>query len=439
MNIKLINITSYSHQGKRPYQEDNFVSGDNFLLVSDGVGGSAKGDVASRLVKEHWAKAISENRITLENYLDDIQKVVDSCLEEMNEFAQSFPESMGMGATLALLLQLDDKLFSIHIGDSRIYHFSKEGKIKWRSKDHSLVQELVNAGVITEEEAHNHPQKNRITRALIAKPDHNTQAAITELKDFDEGDTFLVCSDGVLESWEDKVLSAYIKKKEDNSKLIIEIEQLCSENSSDNNTAILADLDIFKENQQELMLDDAMIEDDTNDDENESIIISESSDEDSNDKSSESLRESLEPIPELSEKPDKKNENLQAALSTEQKELQQNETKVEVSDKIDVSKKENKNKKTLFSKLLKYFVLPLCMVLLGISIANWMESKKVVIESETITPNIKPINNQKNQLENGKSGGSVTKPQTNSQNRQNGTNDVDSILTEKSDMTKKNK
>ena len=353
MNIKLNNIASYSHQGKRAYQEDNFIKGTNFLLVSDGVGGSAKGNIASKIVTEHWANAIIEEKIKLDNYLADVQNEVDSCIQKMNQYAHKNPESIGMGATLALLLQIENKFLSIHIGDSRIYHFSKDGKIKWRSKDHSLVQELVTAGLITDEETHNHPQKNKITRALIAKPDHKTQAAVTELNDLEDGDTFLVCSDGVLESWEDKVLTAYVKNKQDNNKLIHEIENLCAESSSDNNTAIVANVEVLEAKQQESVPVSVIEEQDANDEEDGVIIIDESSNENAivdeilvaKDASNVSMDQSSEPTDEGD--PDQASEKED-----------ENDKKEKEGDGGTSEDKKNKDKKpkSWLSKLLKYFI-----------------------------------------------------------------------------------
>jgi serine/threonine protein phosphatase PrpC len=236
----LINIYSYSHQGKRTYQEDSHSFGDNFLLVSDGVGGMAKGEIASDLVTDIFSSAIKKNEITHEEVENDIGKVVGKILLAMISYAGEHPESWGMGATLALLLQLDDSFFSIHIGDSKVYHFGSDGVVKWRSKDHSLVQELVSAGIIKESDAHDHPRKNIITRVLQAKEDHRVRASIHELENVVQGDRFLVCSDGVIESWTDAGLSSLFSSICDNEDIIREIEKFCASNSSDNNTAIIA-------------------------------------------------------------------------------------------------------------------------------------------------------------------------------------------------------
>lgn len=245
-SYNLINLYSYTHQGKREYQEDNFAYTDTFLLISDGVGGMAKGEIASGIVKSVICSELSKNDLKIDEIENNAADMVDKILREMLDYTQLHPESWGMGATMALLLQLNDSFFSIHIGDSRIYHFGSDGVVKWRSKDHSLVQELVAAGIIKEADAVGHPRKNIITRVLQAKEDHRVKASIHKLENVVCGDRFLVCSDGVIESWTDTGLSSLFSSVSNNEDIIIrEIEKFCASHSSDNNTAIVASVQIY--------------------------------------------------------------------------------------------------------------------------------------------------------------------------------------------------
>jgi serine/threonine protein phosphatase PrpC len=242
MKLKLNNILAYSHQGKRDYQEDSFGFGDFFLIVSDGVGGLAKGNIASKIVVDHFKEAYQSGLFRGEDIEVEVKTVVDSCLLALLDYANQYPESYGMGATLAMVIQVQDTFYSIHIGDSRVYLLDSQGDIKWRSTDHSLVQELFTAGIITEEELTTHPRRNVITRVLQAKEEHSTSAAITELKQVEEGDVFLVCSDGVTESWSDKALQISASHHKLLQDFMDDVALYASVHSSDNNTAVFSDV-----------------------------------------------------------------------------------------------------------------------------------------------------------------------------------------------------
>ena len=161
-------------------------------------------------------------------------------MQTLWEQVRENPESHGLGATLAMVVQVEDQIYAIHIGDSRIYHFAADGTIKWVSKDHSFVQELIDAGIITPEQATDHPKRNVITRILQGKKDHQVKASVTQLKSVDNGDIIMVCSDGVLESWTNEGLSTLVSRMADTWKIICEIKKHCTEHSSDNNTAVVA-------------------------------------------------------------------------------------------------------------------------------------------------------------------------------------------------------
>ncbi|MCB0516193.1 MAG: protein phosphatase 2C domain-containing protein [Chitinophagales bacterium] len=236
-----LKINHYTHPGQRDYQEDKFAFGEGYLLVSDGVGGHAKGNKASEIVAKTCEAAINKSLPTPETIQAWVEHLVSEILENMWKYVEQHPESHGMGATLAMVLQVEANLYSIHIGDSRVYHFASDGRIKWVSKDHSLVQELLDAAVLTPEQAADHPRKNIITRVLQGKEGHKVKAAITELATVEKGDFLLVCTDGVLEAWTDEALSVLLGSPPQNVELLIkEIAQPCIENSHDNNTAVLA-------------------------------------------------------------------------------------------------------------------------------------------------------------------------------------------------------
>ncbi|MCZ2101576.1 MAG: protein phosphatase 2C domain-containing protein [Chitinophagales bacterium] len=238
--MELKQIVYHQHQGRREYQEDSYAHGADFIMVSDGVGGQAKGEVASDIVSSIWREAAIQHVFVSDNLEEKIQEVVAKTIETLKGYVVENPDGEGMGATLAYAGIVGDNLVAIHIGDSRIYHFGSDGRIKWRTKDHSLVQELVDGGIIAPEAAATHPRRNIITRVLQAKEGALVKADFHLLTDIEEGDIIMVCSDGIMESWSDEGLESVIHGKKTIEDSIKEIGDHSAEMSNDNNTAVMA-------------------------------------------------------------------------------------------------------------------------------------------------------------------------------------------------------
>lgn len=235
-------ISIFSNRGKRAYQEDSLLANEKILIVSDGVGGNVKGDLASKIVVESfeiYANFISSNSHDYVSVARGICDYVVMCLQ--NSIVIN-PEYEGMAATLATLYFINNELIATHLGDSRIYHFSKQGDLKWRSKDHSFVQQLIDAELITDEEAGSHPKRNVITRVLQAEKSKRTEPETQVLENAKAGDRFLLCSDGVLEVWSDAELEELFGLGYTNEIIVKEIEERCAVFSKDNNTAIVASI-----------------------------------------------------------------------------------------------------------------------------------------------------------------------------------------------------
>lgn len=157
-NIREINEDSI---GK--YENDEFA----VYIVADGMGGHNAGDVASKIAVESCIEYIKRNR-----YLDDMERLLKESIKYANNNiyikAENSEMLYGMGTTITACIIQNEKVVIANVGDSSCY-IVKEENIKKITKDHSLVQELVDDGSITEEEAVNHPNKNIITRALGTK------------------------------------------------------------------------------------------------------------------------------------------------------------------------------------------------------------------------------------------------------------------------------
>lgn len=245
------NFTSFSHfseQGKRENNEDSIFPNNEFepktpllFLVCDGVGGQAKGEIASDLVCTQMDTFFATNKIevsdkvTIQNALKFVEEKFDS-----NIVAQ--PDTKGMASTMTLLHLHSKGATVAHIGDSRVYQF-RNGEILFKTKDHSLVQELFETGNITEEQMATHPMRNRITRAIQGASVKPTEPSVTVLTDLKVGDIFLLCSDGVLESFDDDQLKEIFARTNSEDTIAAKLVQQCRDTSNDNYSAYIIKLE----------------------------------------------------------------------------------------------------------------------------------------------------------------------------------------------------
>lgn len=166
------------------------------LVVCDGMGGARAGNVASELAVGAFFDAVLERLVDPER-TEDEYILLDEAVSLSNRVVcnRSYgdAECIGMGTTLVAALIKDQKVFVVNVGDSRGYMISDDG-IRQITRDHSLVEDMVQRGEITREQARNHPQKNLITRALGA-----SEQVVADI--FEEpvvpGSCLLLCSDGL--------------------------------------------------------------------------------------------------------------------------------------------------------------------------------------------------------------------------------------------------
>lgn len=185
-----------SMQGGRTENQDDFGCIETplgfLIVVCDGMGGGPGGKTASYLVKTAVFETFSKCS-SLASPFDVIKLAVDCANETLGEHVKKIPELEGMGSTLVLLLIGEKSAFVAHLGDSRCYQL-RENKLVFRTKDHSVVGELVRNGALSEEQARTSPQSNIITRGLGSTTNH--VAEIVELP-YQKGDRFVLCTDGV--------------------------------------------------------------------------------------------------------------------------------------------------------------------------------------------------------------------------------------------------
>ncbi len=177
----------------RRLNEDSFLAHPGLFLVADGMGGHAAGDVASRIAVE----VFEEQLAALPLVPADVERLVTEANRRVRQRADA-EDTEGMGTTLVGLALVDNggaaSLMVFNIGDSRCYAWSDESGLELVTKDHSVVQELVDAGAISSSDAKRHPDRNVVTRAIGVEP---TAAADFTVLPRAARQRFLLCSDGV--------------------------------------------------------------------------------------------------------------------------------------------------------------------------------------------------------------------------------------------------
>ena len=198
----------------RPLNEDSYFvsepdsSGTVFAIVADGMGGHNAGEVAS-------GKAVGIVQQDVlgqcgKNAKDLLVKAVEDANREIYEMSINAKNLSGMGTTMTACVAEEHNVTAVQVGDSRLYLIRGED-ITQITKDHSLVEMLVENGKITKEEARRHPQKNIITRAVGT--DKTVDADIYEFA-VEKGDVILLCSDGLVNMVEDEEILSVINLSE---------------------------------------------------------------------------------------------------------------------------------------------------------------------------------------------------------------------------------
>ncbi len=193
MAIKIIS-SSQSDKGKvRSSNQDSGYSGTNLYVVADGMGGHAGGDIASALATQHVAK--------IDDVYPDSDQAMSSLLDAMREANRNLSDTVskfnylaGMGTTMDAVIFTGSIANIAHIGDSRVY-LMRDSKLTQVTKDHTFVQQLIDAGKLTEEEALIHPRRNVILRVL-GDTSEEPEFDIHQIE-VQPGDRLLLCSDGL--------------------------------------------------------------------------------------------------------------------------------------------------------------------------------------------------------------------------------------------------
>lgn len=169
----------------------------NLFIVADGMGGHNGGDYASKLTVETMLTEIADS--FEKNPVKIFGKAISKANDVIRRKAEEIPDMEGMGTTVVAATCMGRFLQVANVGDSRLYVVGKG--IRQITKDHSLVEEMVRVGTISEAEARNHPDKNIITRAVGASDSVEADYFTVELE---AGDSVLMCTDGLTNMLEDE-------------------------------------------------------------------------------------------------------------------------------------------------------------------------------------------------------------------------------------------
>ncbi|MDJ1467624.1 protein phosphatase 2C domain-containing protein [Cytophagaceae bacterium DM2B3-1] len=237
-NKPLYTTDGYTIAGKKPVNEDSYlieVKKDAcLLLVADGVGGHGHGDWASQICVQHFQEAF--NRI--ENLNDPKTFLHEHALKVAQKVLQKHTEDpayKNCGTTLTGFLIQEKHYYVINIGDSRTYAWHPSKGLRRLTKDHSIVQQMIDAGTLTESEAANHPYRTTMTSAIGQAMD-TIKIDITGPYTLTESEMLLSFSDGVHDFLTDTQISQIISS---NAKPLAQtlVEQALAAGSTDNITA----------------------------------------------------------------------------------------------------------------------------------------------------------------------------------------------------------
>lgn len=210
-----------------------------FCLVADGIGGTAAGDIASRMFAETVQDIFDTDSDTEESKYQLVQKAFLTANDRILQYAAQHPDCQGMGCTAELLALTNQRFILGHIGDSRTYRLRND-EFKQLTTDHTLVQEQLDQGLITAEEASHHSFKNIILRAVGIKKNPSLDVLRGKIL---PGDRFLLCSDGLTDMVDDtrikKILAAGAGIKESCSHLVQEAN---NNGGKDNTSVVMAEI-----------------------------------------------------------------------------------------------------------------------------------------------------------------------------------------------------
>ncbi|MGH3320262.1 MAG: PP2C family protein-serine/threonine phosphatase [Streptosporangiaceae bacterium] len=221
----------------REGNEDSGYAGPRLLAVADGVGGQAHGEVASAVAIATLAPL--DEDVPGSDLLGVLERSVRGANDELRRMVETDQALASMGTTLTAMLWSGGRVALAHVGDSRAY-LLREGGLHQITRDHTLVQSLIDEGRITEDEAATHPQRSLILRALDGHTDVEPDLSIREAL---PGDRYLLCSDGLSSVVSTETINQTLRGGDDLDEVVRRLIELANRGGGpDNITCVVADV-----------------------------------------------------------------------------------------------------------------------------------------------------------------------------------------------------
>lgn len=229
------------------------------IVVADGMGGMNAGEVASKIAIDTVNDCFAREKITDEVVMSQssaerfMKSVITEADSRIKQHAKDNPETKGMGTTMVMGWVLGQSLYVSWAGDSRAYVFNPSYGLKRLSKDHSLVQQLVDSGKISKEDAFDYPDSNVITNCLSAIDQKAVPDVLDEPHRLQKGDIILLCSDGLCGLIRDTEIQSVINAHQDDMEACCSalIKAACDAGGHDNVTVALCKIVSLKESDEE--------------------------------------------------------------------------------------------------------------------------------------------------------------------------------------------
>ena len=263
MKFQLYTPQAIHQLGKRKNQEDTIypVAGqatadDRLFIVCDGMGGHEKGEVASAAVCEGLSQAIGELLPAGETLTDQqFESALTKAFDALD--AADVAHEGKMGTTMTFLCLHKGGCLVAHIGDSRIYHLRPQSEqVLYRSRDHSLVQQLYELGEISYNEMGTSQRKNIILKAMQPFQEERSKATLVHITDIRPGDYFYLCSDGMLEQMEDDEILSILNMNISDEEKAAELVKRTVDNADNHSAYLLHIKDVEHEPGDELLVSD---------------------------------------------------------------------------------------------------------------------------------------------------------------------------------------
>ncbi len=213
----------------------------SLFMVADGMGGAAAGEIASAMAVEvilgemrtSW---IAQDVASPEAFVRAIKQATKAANQQINAFATQHPEYRGMGTTATIAGLLGDTLYLAQVGDSRAY-IVRDGVTRQITKDQSLMQKLIEAGEMTEEEAEHSERRNIILQALGPEPVIKVDLTHQRIR---RGDTLVLCSDGLSGQVSKEQIAEVVRAEPDITKVSARLIDLANANGGPDNITVIA-------------------------------------------------------------------------------------------------------------------------------------------------------------------------------------------------------